>query len=159
MFESMIASKSFGRKPEMHVLTPLAKFTPYLLGIYITFRIGDMVYRGSYVHLFEGSPASIIFWIEFGLLTVVPFFLFATPEVRRSPQWLFTAAIMYIVGVLLNRCAVFFIAYKPPYATEAYFPSLGEIALTVGLIAALMLTYRLFVTLFPVLPVEEKHEA
>ena len=61
MFESMIASKSFGRKPEMHVLTPLAKFTPYLLGIYIAFKIGDMVYRGSYVHLFEGSPASVIF--------------------------------------------------------------------------------------------------
>jgi Ni/Fe-hydrogenase subunit HybB-like protein len=159
MFESMIASKSFGRKPEMHVLTPLAKFTPYLLGIYIAFRIGDMVYRGSYVHLFEGSPASIIFWIEFGLLTVVPFCLFATPEVRRSPQWLFTASIMYIVGVLLNRCAVFFIAYTPPYATKAYVPSLGEIALTVGLIAALMLTYRLFVTIFPVLPAEEEHEA
>jgi len=156
MFESMIAAKSFGRKPEMHVLTPLAKFTPYLLGIYIAFRIGDMVYRGSYVHLFEGSPASVIFWIEFGLLTVVPFFLFATPEVRRSPQWLFTASIMYIVGVLLNRCAVFFIAYKPPYATKAYFPSLGEIALTVGLIAALMLTYRLFVTIFPVLPIAEE---
>ena len=55
VFESILAAKSFGRKPEMHVLTPLAKFTPYLLGIYIAFRIGDMIHRGTYVYLFEES--------------------------------------------------------------------------------------------------------
>jgi len=151
VFESILAAKSFGRKPEMHVLTPLAKFTPYLLGIYIAFRIGDMLYRGTYVYLFEGSMQSAVFWIEFGLLTVVPFFLFATPEVRKSPPWLFTASIMYIVGVLLNRCAAFFIAYQPPYADKAYFPAFGEFALTIGLIATLMLAYRALVTILPVL--------
>ena len=157
VFESLCAAKSFGRKPEMEVLTPLARFTPYLLGIYIALRIGDMLYRGTYVYLFEGSPASLICWLEFGLLTIIPFFLFATPEVRKSPPWLLAASLMYIAGVLLNRCAVFFIAYQPPYATKAYFPSLGEFALTIGLIAALMLAYRAFVTIFPVLPAEEKH--
>jgi len=151
MFESIFAAKSFGRKPEMAILTPLAKFTPYLLGVYIALRIGDMVYRDTYVHLFEGSAAALIFWLEFGLLTVVPFFLFATPEVRKSAQWLFIASLMYIGGVLLNRCAVFFIAYQPPYATKPYVPALGEFALTIGLIAALMLVYRVFVTIFPVL--------
>ena len=156
VFESLLAAKSFGRKPEMHVLTPLAKFTPYLLGIYIAFRIGDMVYRGTYVYLLEGSMQSAVFWIEFGLLTLVPFFLFATPEVRKSPQWLFAASIMYIVGVLLNRCAVFFIAYQPPYADKAYFPAFGEFALTIGLIATLMLAYRALVTILPVLPATEE---
>ncbi|MFH0813489.1 MAG: Ni/Fe-hydrogenase cytochrome b subunit, partial [Pseudomonadota bacterium] len=153
MFESMIALKSFGRKPEMEVLTPLAKFTPYLLGIYIALKIGDMMYRGTYVYLFEGSPQSLMFWLEFGFLTVGPFCLFLSFAVRESPRWLFIASTMYIVGVLLNRCAVFFIAFQPPYAEKTYFPAVGEFALTIGLIATLMLTYRALVTILPVLPV------
>ena len=155
VIESMIASKSFGRKPEMHILTPLAKITPYLLGIYIAMKLGDMAFRGTYVYLFEGSPASRIFWIEFGLLTVVPFFLFCSSAVRQSARWLCTASAMYVTGVLLNRCAVFFIAYKPLYAEKTYFPAVTEFFLTIGLIAALMLVYRACVTIFPVLPAPE----
>ena len=155
IMESMISGRAFDRRSEMHILTPLATMAPYLLGAYIAVRFGDMLYRGSYVFLFEGSAASIVFWIEFGLLTIVPFFLFMSSDVRRSPGGLFTAALMYIVGVLLNRCAVIFIAYRPPYAEKAYVPAIGEFALTIGLIATIVFAYRLLVTLFPVLSTRE----
>jgi len=157
VFESMIACRSFGRKPEMHILTPLARYTPWLLGFYICLKIGDMLFRGTYVYLFEYSAASIIFWIEFGLLTVVPFFMFMSRDIRRSPRGLFVAAAMYIVGVCLNRCAVFFIAFDPVYAEKAYIPAIGEFALTIGLVATIVFIYRVFVTLLPVLPAPE-HE-
>ncbi len=156
IFESIIASKSFGREPEMHILTPLAKFTPYLLGVYIALKIGDMIYRGSYVYLLEGSIQSWMFWFEFGLLTVVPFLMFLSSRVRQSAGWLFTAAIMYVVGVLVNRATVFFVAYQPPFAEKAYFPAIGEFALTIGLVSTLMLVYRAIVTIFPVLPAPEE---
>lgn len=152
VFESIIAAKSFGRKPEMDILTPLARYTPYLLGIYIVFKLGDMFFRGTYGYLFEGSAASRIFWLEFGMLTIIPFLMFCSSAVRQSSRWLFIASAMYISGVVLNRCAVFFIAYRPLYAEEAYIPALTEFALTIGLIAALMLAYRAMVTIFPVLP-------
>lgn len=156
IFESIIASKSFGREPEMHILTPLAKFTPYLLGIYIALKIGDMIYRGSYVYLLEGSIQSLMFWFEFGLLTVVPFLMFLSSRVRQSAGWLFTAAIMYVFGVLVNRATVFFVAYQPPFAEKVYFPAIGEFALTIGLVSTLMLVYRAIVTIFPVLPAPEE---
>ncbi len=158
ILESMLAGRAFDRKPEMNILTPLAKMAPYLLGSYIAFRVGDMLYRGSYVFLFDGSAAAIMFWIEFGLLTIVPCCMFMSPDVRRSPGGLLTAALMYIAGVLLNRCTVFFIAYQPPYAEKAYIPAIGEFALTIGLIAAIMFVYRAVVTIFPVLSAPE-HEA
>ena len=158
ILESMLAGRAFDRKPEMHILTPLASMTPYLIGSYIAFRVGDMIYRGSYVFLFDGSAASIVFWIEFGLLTIVPFFMFMSRDIRRSPSGLLTAAMMYIAGILLNRCAVFFIAYRPPYAEKAYIPAIGEFALTIGLIATIMFVYRAVVTFFPVLSAPE-HEA
>ena len=152
IMESLIACRSFGRKPEMHILTPLSRMIPYLIGAYIAFRLGDMLYRGSYVFLLDGSAASIAFWIEFGLLTIVPFCMFMTPDVRRSPSGLLIGAVMYICGVVLNRCAVFFIAYQPPYADKPYVPAIGEFALTIGLICAIVFIYRTIVTLFPVLP-------
>jgi Ni/Fe-hydrogenase subunit HybB-like protein len=155
IFESMLAARSFGRKPEMHILTPLARYIPWIMGVYISLKIGDMLYRGTYVYLFENTLPVGMFWIEFGLLTILPFFLFLSPDVRCSPGWLFTAALMYICGVILNRSTVFFIAYQPVYGENAYIPALGEFALTIGLIAALMIVYRVFVTLLPVLPVKE----
>jgi Ni/Fe-hydrogenase subunit HybB-like protein len=155
ILESMIACKAFRRKPEMHILTPLAAVMPYLLGAYLVFRIGDMFYRGSYLLLFEGSIASVMFWVEFGLLTIVPFFLFMSSDIRRSPGGLFIPAAMYIAGVMLNRCTVFFIAYEPPYAEKAYIPAIGEFALSIGLVAAIVFAYRAVVTLFPVLPAHE----
>ncbi|MCP5108550.1 MAG: hypothetical protein GY950_34515, partial [bacterium] len=46
--------------------------------------------------------------------------------------------------------------YHPAFAGEIYFPSIGEIALTVGLISLLIFLYRFFVNYFPILPVLEK---
>lgn len=155
ILESMVSSWSFNRKPEMHVLTPLSRIIPWLLGLYILLKTGDMIYRGSYVFLFEPSAAAVMFWIEFGLLTVAPFLLFMSPDVRKSPAGILTAAAMVVAGVVLNRCTVFFIAYKPPFAEKAYIPAIGEFALTIGLIAALIFCYRVAVTLFPVLPMTE----
>ena len=152
ILESMIACKALGRKPEMHVLTPLARIIPFLLGVYIALKTGDMIVRGTYVFIMEGSAQSWMFLLEFGLLTVCPFCMFMSSDIRRSPRGLVVAAAMYIAGVLLNRCTVFFVAYQPLYAAKAYFPAIGECALTVGLIAAIMFLYRAVVTLLPVLP-------
>ena len=63
----------------------------------------------------------------------------------------FTAALLIVLGVAFNRINVFLVAYQPPYAVRSYFPSLGEIAVTVGLIATLMLVYRALVTYLPVI--------
>jgi len=156
IFESMIASNAFNRKPEMNMLSPLARIIPFLLGFYITVKIADMIYRGTYVFLFDGTPAAGMFWIEFGLLTIVPFFMFMSADIRRSPKGLFLAAAMYVVGIVLNRCTVFFIAYKPLYAAKSYVPAIGEFALTIGLICAIAFVYRLAVTFLPVMP---RHEA
>jgi len=92
-------------------------------------------------------------------LTVVPFFMFMSSDIRRSPSGLFIAASMYVMGVLLNRGTVFFVAYQPLYAAKAYIPAIGEFALTIGLIATIVFVYRTFVTLFPILPAPEKKEA
>jgi Ni/Fe-hydrogenase subunit HybB-like protein len=160
IFESMWASRSFGRKPEMEVLTPLARLIPFLIGAYMVAKISDLVIRGAYVYLFDGSFQSNMFLVEFGLGVVLPFFLLLSDRVRRSPAGLFTCAALYVIlGVLLNRINVFIVAYTPPYATKPYVPSIGEVAITVAMISGLILLYRVIVSVLPVLPAPESEEA
>jgi Ni/Fe-hydrogenase subunit HybB-like protein len=160
IFESMWASWAFGRKPEMAILTPLARLIPFLLGTYMVARISDLVIRGAYVHIFEGSFQSYMFLVEFGLGVVLPFFLLLSDRVRRSPSGLFICAALYVVlGVLLNRINVFVVAYTPMYATKPYVPSVGEVAITVAMISGLVLCYRLIVSILPVLPAPGVHDA
>ena len=157
IFESIIASKGLGRRLEMDVLTPLARMISPLLGVYFLIKIIDLTIRESWGYVLEGSLQSNMFIIEFGLGVVLPLLMLASEKVRRTPKWLFTASTLYIFfGVLLNRVNVFFIAYQPQYSLKQYIPSLGEFMVTIGLISALILLYRAFITIFPILPAHGK---
>ena len=151
IFESMYASWSLKLKPEMEILSPLSKYVIFLTGIYLAVKVSDMLIRGSYVHLAEGSVQSYCFIIEMVFGLIVPFTMLMFERVRNTPHLLLIAALLIVLGVAFNRVNVFLVAYQPPYAVTSYFPSIFEVAVTVGLIATLMLLYRAFVTFFPVI--------
>jgi Ni/Fe-hydrogenase subunit HybB-like protein len=48
------------------------------------------------------------------------------------------------------------VGFQPPYAETSYFPAIGEIAITAGLISTLMFIYRISVTYLPVLSVRDQ---
>jgi len=150
--ESLLSSRAFSRNLKMHILTPLSRYCPWLIGSYIVCRTADMLLRGTWVFLFEPSRAALVFWIEFGLLTVVPCCLFMSRDVRSNARALAVASGMYILGIALNRCAVFFLAVQPQYAQQSYVPALAEFALTLGLILCIVLCFRAAVRWLPVLP-------
>ncbi len=156
IFESMLASKSFGQKPEMEVLTPLGYTVAPLLGIYLAFKIGDMMVRETFVYLTQLNTASIMFTIEVVVGIIIPLRMFLSKKVLRSPSLLFTASALVIFGVLLNRIDNFVVAYTPPYSFGTYFPSVGEISVTVGFVAILVLLYRVIVLNFPVISQPDK---
>lgn len=156
VLESIIAAKSLKHEPEMEVLTPLARFMTILIGIYLVFKIGDVLARGTYVYFLDGTFQSNAFLVEMLLGLILPFVLLCFRKVRQSPSWLFFATALYVGGVLLNRINVFIVSYTAFYEIDAYFPAIGEIAITVGMVAAIIFLYRVFVTVFPVLGVQNK---
>ncbi|HKI79020.1 MAG TPA: Ni/Fe-hydrogenase cytochrome b subunit [Ignavibacteriaceae bacterium] len=156
IFESLIASKSLKLKPEMNVLSSLANTIAPLLGIYLAFKIGDMVIRGTYVYLLEPTTQSVMFMIEVVLGIIIPLRMFLSKTVLKSPGLLFTASGLVIFGVLLNRINNFIVAYNPPYKFGSYFPSIGEISVTVGFVALLVIFYRIIVFNFPVISLPDK---
>ncbi|MFO7653663.1 MAG: Ni/Fe-hydrogenase cytochrome b subunit [Candidatus Krumholzibacteriia bacterium] len=156
ILESIWAARSFGREPETDLLGSLSKIVPVLLLLYLGFKVGDMAIRGTFPLLFAGGHRPLFFGLEVVGGVVIPLVMFMTEQVRRSPQLLLTASLMVVLGVVLNRINVFLVAYDPVYATRPYFPSFGEVAVTAGLVAGLLFAYRVFVTVFPVLPAEER---
>jgi len=159
IFESLIASRSLKLKSEMHILSKLGSMIAPLLGIYLAFKIGDMFIRETFVYLGEFNTASIMFTIEMLFGVIIPLRMFLSPKVLKSPPLLFTASVLVVFGVLLNRINNFIVAYTPPYSTESYFPSFGEISVSVGFVAMLVLAYRFIVLNFPVISLPGKQMA
>jgi Ni/Fe-hydrogenase subunit HybB-like protein len=151
VFEATLATTSLKLDSEMTVLTPLTRITIFLLGLYLALKVGDMVVRGTYVYLFDGTAQTNAFLVELLLGVIVPWLMLLSPKVRSSRRWLFIACTMIVIGVLINRLNVFVVGYRPPISEANYFPAIGEILVTVGLIAALMFIYRFLVTHLPVL--------
>lgn len=159
IFESLIASRSLKLKPEMHILSRLGSMIAPLLGIYLAFKIGDMFIRETFVYLGEFTTASVMFTIEILFGVIIPLRMFLSPKVLKSPPLLFTASALVVGGVLLNRINNFVVAYNPPYSTASYFPSFGEISVTLGFAAMLILAYRFIVLNFPVISLPGKQTA
>ena len=151
IMESLTASRSFGLKPETEVLSSLSRFVGPLLMVYLVAKLGDMVIRETFVYLTEVNTITILFGIEIIIGFIVPLRMFLSPAVRKSPTGLYIASMLVIFGVLMNRFNNFITAYSPPYATEAYIPSFGEVSVTLGFVALEILAYRLFVKIFPVI--------
>jgi Ni/Fe-hydrogenase subunit HybB-like protein len=157
IFTILFASWCLRREPEMEVLQGLAsRFVPVFLWLYLAVKLGDMVSRGTYVYLGDGSYQGILWIAEVLFGVIAPLGMFIMPSVRRSPRLLATAALLVIGGVVLNRLNCFVLAYHPPYATRAYVPSVAEFAVSAGLVAALMLSYRVAVTYLPILEPRQK---
>jgi Ni/Fe-hydrogenase subunit HybB-like protein len=148
--EATIATSSMDLDPEMGVLSPLSRFTVFLLGFYMILKIGDMMVRGTFVYLLDGTYQTNAFLVEMGLGVIVPFVLLLFRRVRASRRGLFTACALIVFGVLLNRINVFVVGYRPPISDGLYYPSIGEVLVTVGLIATLMFLYRVIITFLPV---------
>jgi Ni/Fe-hydrogenase subunit HybB-like protein len=156
IFESLIASRSLGLKAEMSVLSRLGKMVAPILGIYLSVKLIDMVIRGTYIYLTEFNTQSVMFVIEIVVGTIIPLRMLFSEKDLNSKLLLFIAASLVVVGVFLNRINCFLVAYSPPYALQSYFPSIGEISVTVGFIAILVLLYRACVMFFPIISLPDK---
>jgi Ni/Fe-hydrogenase subunit HybB-like protein len=147
-FESIVAARAFKREPEMDILEGLGRGTMIALCVYLAAKFGDMAFRGTLPAIFSSGKASLFFVLEIAIGAVVPIILFAQKSIRQSASGLLLAASCVIVGTVMNRFNVNFFAQAGPKAN--YFPSVTEILITIGLVALMVLLYRLAVTYLPV---------
>jgi Ni/Fe-hydrogenase subunit HybB-like protein len=150
ILEYLAASRWLGFEPRMDMLAGLARIEAWLVGLFLAFQIGDLVSReGAVDAMLSGTWFALSFWVEIGFGLLLPLVLLTMPEVRQSRGWLATACALVVAGVLLHRLNVTVIGLRVRH-WETYVPSLGEIAITLGITAGAVFAFGVLARVLPI---------
>jgi Ni/Fe-hydrogenase subunit HybB-like protein len=168
LFESSLSSRYFKRGLEVHLLEKLALAIPFVLGIYLAVKFGQLAFAGDLGFLFSSGLMSVLFWTEILVGAVLPLVLFSLKKVRRNPRGLLFGAVAVLLGMILDRFNVSWfgvthsnpLTYVPAFMGQVkYIPSIPEVALSVGIFSAGILAFGLAVKYLNVFEPEGKHES
>ena len=116
----------------------------------IIFRLAagllDPASRGPVMLLVNG-PFSIGFWgFEVGLMSVLPIYVFIWAAEKKSLNGVLTGALMVLIGTFVMRYE-FVVAGQVypniPHGLPSYWPTLMEVFVIGGVIAAFLIVYTL----------------
>ena len=147
--ETSLSTRSFGLKPETHVLADFAKALPVVLGIYLVIKLGDLAYRGHLASIFESSVESNMFLLELLIGVIAPGIMACIPSLRKNSRSLFAIGALVVLGVMINRFNVSLVGMAGA-AGQSYFPSWMEISITAMLISGGVLVYTFVAENFPI---------
>ena len=150
ILESCLSASGFKRPFEADLISRLSRVMWWFLVVYLVLRTVDLAWRGAWGEAFKPNVIALGFWIEMAGF-ILPVILLATPAARRRPDRLLIAAVALIVGTLMLRLNGFLIGYQTGSGWH-YFPSLPELLVTIGIIAAEILGYIVLVRWLPILP-------
>jgi len=112
-------------------------------------RVADLAWRGQLGLLAAGDIRSLLVLIEFGLM-LAPAVMLRSAARRRDLGHLVRAAMLMMFGGALYRFDTYLVAFTPG-AHWSYFPSVPEILISTGLVAAEIMAYIAVVKTFPIL--------
>ena len=168
ILESSLSSRYFQRGLETHLLAKVAKGLPITLGIYGLLKFGELAFAGELGYLFTSGMMSVLFWAEILIGVITPIIWFSIEKNRNSANGLLAGAIITLLGLILNRFNVSWFAVKHPdplfymptfMGNVKYFPTLPEVAVSIGIFAAGVMAFGLLAKYFPVFEDEHSHQA
>jgi Ni/Fe-hydrogenase subunit HybB-like protein len=155
IFEGSISKKVFGSQisPEHHkshddILRGLAKICAITMFVYLFLKELDLIHGHERAHL--RTPMGYWYLVETIGFVLLPCLMFMRSIRTRSVALIRTAAVMTLIGIVLNRLNVSIIAFKW-YEPVRYFPSWMEIEITLAVIMAEIWVFRWIVNRMPVL--------
>src|SRR5262249_38893232 len=142
-------------KPDVPRLRQLAKVAAWCSLLFVIVRFADLAARGSLDYAFGATKYAFMFWVEL-LCFVAPVVILFTKTKQYSLGNIFRQAILLAVGGALYRFDAYLLAFQPGPGWH-YFPSVPEIVVTVGLVAAEIAVYIAVVKKFPIVALGESH--
>lgn len=148
-FESILAAAAFKRPYEASLLAKLSGVMVWVMVVFMIVRYGDVVRLGALPLAFDGSLRAASFWAEFlfGLAAIV---LLLPTANRMSGRYVFLGASAMLLNGAVYRLNCYIVGFEPG-GGWIYFPSVGEIVVTLGIFALHILLYLFFVKQLPVL--------
>lgn len=157
IFESWHSSHAFGRELELPLLAGLARVLAVVSLVYLLLRWIDFNRRGVLPLALENRPENWLLWIELALL-LIPTLLLFRASVRRNPDVLYLAAVLWILGFITNRLNVAITGMERVSGTH-YIPRWTEVAVTLFICALGFAVFRVVAQHFPVFPAQRDADA
>jgi Ni/Fe-hydrogenase subunit HybB-like protein len=147
--EATLSASALHRPRESDLLFRLMKVGRGLILLFLILRFADLLLRGTLHLLAVRSTAALAFWTETALF-VASVLLLLGHEAHRLRR-IFIAAMCMALGGIMYRLDAYLIAYGrgPDWR---YFPSMGELGLTIGLVAFEILGFIVAIHILPIMP-------
>ena len=131
IIEATMSSAGLNHRLEVGLLGKLAKVIPYVLGLYLTLRVVDMLVAGDLRYMFAGDLYSLLFWAEIILGVIIPIILFSLPATRKNRYRMFWTAILVVFGLIFNRINISLIGFDG----APYWPTWQELFISIGMVS------------------------
>jgi len=155
--ESRLSSRALGRGLEMPLLRSIGKALLVALAFYATVRLADMARLGVLGEIFTGSREARFFQLEMAIGVFVPMALLALPAVRRNTERLYGAALLVVVGLVVNRLNVSLTGFEGTQGGH-YVPTIAEAVISLMLVGVGVTVFTLAVRYLPIMEKIEEPE-
>ena len=145
---SHVSTALFGQTLSEKVLEKLGQLVPWILGVYLFMKLGDLILGRKLELLFSSGMLSILYLTELLLMAAAALW-FSIKRLRSTRRNALVGALFVAAGIVLNRFDVTWFAVKPLQGLT-YFPSWLEIALLVGVGSGVLLVFTLISHFFPI---------
>lgn len=149
VFESYLSSRAFGKELELPLLSTCGLISVSTLGIYFVMKITELSINGNISYILAGDFLANMFLAEMLVGVIIPAAILLSKHRRRNRTYLYTGIIFVIMGFLMNRMNVGVTSISV-YTGTNYFPSIGEISITLMIVVLGMMTFKFAVKNFPV---------
>lgn len=148
ILESFLSQQAFGHSLPKHVREGLASMAMVLLIPYGFLRILDLLQRGALPMAFAPDLEGRLFLLEVGLGVILPIALLLNRRIRASARGQVSAAVLTILGFVLNRMNVGITGMEASIRS-GYFPAWTEVAVTMMIVALGFAAYGLAARYLP----------
>ena len=145
--ETTLAKTAYGHEIPHNIMLKLTRVGAGMMFVYLLLKLYDLFEKHEWNYVFQGTLQSNMYCVEmlFGIL--IPLVIIVSP-LSKKKGGLLTYAVLTVLGVILNRLNCVFTSM---YESGSYFPGIGEIIVSVGLISLGVLIYCFLVENFNII--------
>jgi Ni/Fe-hydrogenase subunit HybB-like protein len=150
-----LSIRSLGVKLDTTILKDFSRVIAPMLVVFGLFRFADLARQHATEYLFKPVTETFYFWLEIAIFIVTPVVLFNLKKVRETPVGLYWASAITVMGFITHRINVSITALERATNTH-YVPKWSEMAVTIMLVTAAVIAFRLAVLHLKIFPRVER---
>ncbi len=145
----------FGRSLNQKLVEKLGRLIPWIMGIYLVAKIGELFVTNEQNLIFSSGKFSLLFLLELIIGVILPTILFSIRKIRESRLASLVSASCVILGISMNCFNASWWGMNP-VAGYKYIPTVLEIVILAGVLSGVILVFTLVSRYFPIFEETEK---